>query len=924
VNRFVIRFVVVFLMSVSGASAQTTTGRIIGTVVDDEGGALSGINVTIGSPALIGGPQTRVTDNKGEFSFVGIAPGEYTVNAEHSGFIPQERTSVKVSLGQAVSLTITMPKGVFSGEIEVFDETPVVDPTQVNTGQVFDQSYMQNSAIGSFNRNYLVVVNQTAGVSGGEAWEGIPQPRVFGSTIGENAYFIDGMDTTDPVMATATFTMNFDAIGEIQFQTGGFEAEYGRATGGILNLVTKSGGNQFSGTLDIRYRNDTFQESGEYFDASQLDSSFQQYSFTFGGPILSDRMWFFASYEWMQAGFTPIESPTTREEKRQNYLAKITWQIDPSWRLTGKYSSAPSRRENEYASRWRMLEATAFAKDETTVFSAELSSVLSDSLLWNTTLGRYDYELHRFPQTGDLQAIGHENYDTGLFTHNYETQQYWGSIRQDLTTDLTWFVKNLAGSHEFKGGIEYSGIALPDEGLCFTGTPNGEQCVEGVPGFYFYDIESGTTLPYFMLESYLFTKTEYNGAVSTAFVQDAWQPTSNLTLKIGLRFDTVTYDDNEGAEIADMGMLQPRLGVAWDLTGNAKNLFRASWGRFMHPNALTLSTFATTQETALSYWYSCSGAVPQILGISVSSAEECAAAAVDLGYPYRLDNEGWDPFGWMLPPWESFGLFSGQVAPNLRATYADELILAFEREVGTRSSIEFTFVDKKTRDIFDNTCNGNIPTPSADAECDYYVMANIPGLLRDFRGFTARFETRGLQWLTLLASYSYSTSEGSVEYAQNVDTVADVYPWHFNNRYGYLSDHRRHRLKLNGFIDLKGDWTIAFDGFWSSPFTWAPFENPSDNPEIPYGTHFLEPRGSREANSQHQLDLQLSKGFTAGRTRFVLIGTVFNALSSEQPTAVCSHISGCGVDENENPIDMGDSTNWQTPRRFEVGFRVEF
>ncbi|MEJ2189405.1 MAG: carboxypeptidase-like regulatory domain-containing protein, partial [Acidobacteriota bacterium] len=212
---------VAVLVSVAApAWPQTTTGRLIGMTVSQDGAALAGVSVTIDSPSLIGGAQTRITDDKGEYSFVGIAPGFYTVKAERAGFVPQERAQVKVSLGHAVSLNIAMPQGTFSGEIEVVDETPVVDPTQVNTGQVFDRGYMQNSAIGSVNRNYLTVVNQTAGVAGGGAWDGVPQPRVFGSTIGENAYFIDGVDTTDPVMATATVTMNFDAIGEIQFQTG--------------------------------------------------------------------------------------------------------------------------------------------------------------------------------------------------------------------------------------------------------------------------------------------------------------------------------------------------------------------------------------------------------------------------------------------------------------------------------------------------------------------------------------------------------------------------------------------------------------------------------------------------------------------------------------------------------------------------------
>ena len=87
---------------------------------------------------------------------------------------------------------------------------------------------------------------------------------------------------------------------------------------------------------------------------------------------------------------------------------------------------------------------------------------------------------------------------------------------------------------------------------------------------------------------------------------------------------------------------------------------------------------------------------------------------------------------------------------------------------------------------------------------------------------------------------------------------------------------------------------------------------------MPYGVHFLEPRGSREANDSYQLDLQLAKGFTIGPVRLALIGSLYNAFSSEQPISVCQRISGCGS------IAMGEPTNWQTPRRYEVGFRVEF
>ena len=167
--------------------------------------------------------------------------------------------------------------------------------------------------------------------------------------------------------------------------------------------------------------------------------------------------------------------------------------------------------------------------------------------------------------------------------------------------------------------------------------------------------------------------------------------------------------------------------------------------------------------------------------------------------------------------------------------------------------------------------------------------------MRDYQGFIVRYETRGLPWLTLLASYTYSESKGSIEYTQNVNGDADVYPWHFDNRYGYLSDHRAHQLKLNGFFNIKGDWTIAFDTFWASPFTWTPYENRIDNPDIPYGSHFLEPRGNREANSNYQLDLQLTKGFAIGHTRLLLIGSALNVVEQRTARSTCAGTSAAAA-----------------------------
>jgi hypothetical protein len=917
--------VAMMLWSAAPLSAQVTTGRLIGTVVDDGGTPLSGATLTIESPALIGGPQSRVSDELGEFAFRNLAPGHYSVVAALAGYSGQEWNRVKVPLGGAASVHVVLERASFTGEIRVVDETPVVDPTQVHSGQVFDQRYMQASAVGSANRSYTAIATQTAGVAGGAIGGGVLQPRVFGSTLGENAYFIDGMDATDPLTAYATVAINFDTIAEIQLQTGGYEAEYGRATGGVLNLVTKSGGNRFSGTIDIRYRDQSFQESGEYFDTSELDTSYEEISLTLGGPILRDSLWFFTSYQRIDDQFTPTGSTTTRDTRHRNYLAKLTWQIAPSWRLSGKYARDPTDVDNADASQFVLREATSEVDEGTTVASADLTAVLSDSLLWGATVGAYTLDSEVRPQSGDLETIGHYNYVTNLWSHNYRDQSYSKNSRTDFTTDLTWFVANLGGSHEVKAGVEYSAVEQTLSS-CYTGTANGQRCVEGVAGFLFRDILAGdgSALPFLMDELQPRYEATYSGDVSTVFLQDAWRVTRNLTLKLGLRYDTVTYDNNEGARVADMGELQPRIGLAWDLTGNAKNVVRASWGRFMHPGALSIPVYATTQTAGLMRWRSCSGWVPFPeeyggAGVPISSPEECATLASSRDWAYRLDSELWDPFGWIFRPSDASVDDSIYVVPGLQPTYSDELILAYEREVGKQSSVELMFIDKKTRDVIDDTCSDNVPTPQPDAECDTVAVTNISEGRRDYRGVVLSFESRALGWLTLLASYTYSSSRGSIEYTQNRGSDFDIYPWHYENRYGYLSDHRRHRLKLNGFVTLSGDWNIAFDAYWASPFTWQPTEYASPNTEFDWGRYFLEPRGSREANSNYQLDLQLAKGFTVGRTRLVAIGTAYSVFSSEQPYQVCDRVRGCG-----EHIATGDPIGWQTPRRYELGFRVEF
>ena len=880
------------LAFLAAPTAAQLTGRLAGQVIDADGTALPGVTVTVNSPNLMGS-RTDFADADGGFSFPSLPPGVYTVEAELDGFIPQQRTEVEVRLNRVTEIHFSMPAGEFGEEVMVVAETPVVDPEQVSTSQTFGAEYLKKASIGSANRSYQSVLTDVGGVAGGS------NPNVFGSTLGENSFVVDGVNTTDPVTATWNINMNFDTVQEINFETSGFEARYGNATGGVVNVVTKSGGNSFSGSLDVRYRDTDFNTSGEHFDTDDNVVEFQETAATLGGPIRRDELWFFAAANPVRSKNTPTESPATRDFEGMNLNGKLTWQVNPEWQLTGRHIGEDATITNANASRSVAPEATRYQEQPKTILGVDALGLLTSNLQWHIKAGTVRGELNSFPQSRDFDTIGHvDSFGDGSRSVNYTNQQFSTRDRDDLTTNLVWFTDGAAGDHQVEVGVEYASNFFASQN-------------NATGGGYSFGDRFGA--PYTLLFSPIESPAENDGRHFTAYVQDTWRVLPNLTLKLGLRHDEVAFENDIGDEVAALSKLQPRFGIAWDIGGDARTVARANWGRFMHPNALTLPSFARVNQFPTVRWISCSSFRPQ-LGANCRDAYPGEQTVGGLTFSnWIADPAGFDPNGWFYNT--VFSSTASRISADLEPTYADQWSVGVERELTRRTSIGLTYITKETLDIFEDTCNGNLPAPAAGADCDFYVMANLPGLVRDYSGFVLDFESRFTDWFHVLASYTNSESEGNVGYTQNAGVDFDIYPDHFENTYGYLSDHRRHRVKVNGFVDLPLDFGLAVEGFWSSAGVYAPTEASET-----YGRIFTERRGSREANDRYGMDVQVSKGFVFGRDlRFELIGAVFNVFDEEQVTTVCTRVEGCA-----GGLDLDAATAYVQPRRFEAGIRFEF
>lgn len=326
----------------TGAVGQTaTTGSIEGEVTDVNNAVVPGVTVTVTSPNLIR-PQTATTDDEGRFRLPNLPPGRYAVSVEAANFSKFERTDVDVNLSKTSTVNVQLqPTGV-AASVEVtatggatIDTTSNTSGTNVSTDQ-FSNFPTQRTV------QSLYTIAPTATQSGLRDAAGRPRdPSVGGSSGPENNYILDGVTTSDPAYGGGGANLPFEFVQEVEVKTGAFGAEYGKSTGGIFNVITKSGGNEFRGDIfgylttkgmvrEVKsFSNSTASNNG----FSELDAGFD-----IGGPIVKDKLWFFGAFNpQRRKNFflgQSLRTPFENEVTTPFYAGKITFAPNQNNTLT--------------------------------------------------------------------------------------------------------------------------------------------------------------------------------------------------------------------------------------------------------------------------------------------------------------------------------------------------------------------------------------------------------------------------------------------------------------------------------------------------------------------------------------------------------------------------------------------------------------
>src|SRR5271170_1386046 len=282
--------------------AQGASGRILGRVADPTGAVLSGAKITLLNEAT-GISRTANTNDSGDYSLVEVAPGTYTVEFELTGFKKNVQKNVIVDVNQVVTLNSTLQIGGSQETVEVTSEAPQVDTTSTQLGAVINDRSVNELPLNT--RDTYQFLQLQPGVqaqlgSSGSLFAGSDDPgsvSVNGGRTRANNFSVNGGDANDQFVNTPTIQPTPDAVEEFRVITNTFDAEYGRNSGSVVNVITKSGGNTFHGDLYEYFRNTVLDSQGYFNVLGRPQWNQNQYGGTFGGPIKKDRTFFFFSYE---------------------------------------------------------------------------------------------------------------------------------------------------------------------------------------------------------------------------------------------------------------------------------------------------------------------------------------------------------------------------------------------------------------------------------------------------------------------------------------------------------------------------------------------------------------------------------------------------------------------------------------------------
>jgi hypothetical protein len=699
------------------ASAQDySSGSLVGTVKDSAGVTVPDATVTVKSLDQ-GFTRTVTTDGMGQFRIPLIPIGGYSVAIEKEGFQPTSDGNVRVGLGgqTAYAFTLASADASVSEVVVTATANPQLDFAQTTKGLTVDMETLTKQA--PVGRTLTAVVQLAPGALAGSTSvvstspatpDFSTQPSIGGSSIAENAFYVNGLNITNFNTYVGGAAVPFDFYKSIEVKTGGYPAEYGRATGGVINAVTKSGSNDFKVTLHGNFESDSLrQDSPDTYEYANHRGGRSNNSGTveLSGPIIKDHLFFYGLAQSQQ------EVVKTAQITTGQYVRDVT--NDPFYGL----------KLDGYITDRHRVEFTYFDTTRTTQRTASRYSAATDTI--GAALPSTQYEL------GGENWVGRY---TGTFTDWFTFSAAYGKskdrnntlpedttnprVRDDRSgTTLTIssqksaslatldterefyrfdgdFYFNLLGSHHVRTGYDHEKTTLNHETISTGGIGYfyhvGSQTTDEDTGEVSLDARGmGPGEQYVEISTQRLGGAPVHGGNTSFYIQDAWDITPTVSLQLGIRNDKFTLDNLVGERVLNLkNNWGPRVGITWDPVGEGKDKISASFGRYFIPPASNLSYRGADLGYSTFFRAPAGGFVidpnsglPASIGtqMTIDTNPEGSFTFCPLNNPIRgtAGVQGCSvSFGVGVPE-----PAASKTAQGLKATYEDEFVIGYQRQL---------------------------------------------------------------------------------------------------------------------------------------------------------------------------------------------------------------------------------------------------
>ena len=588
-------------------AAQQTTGTIAGRLVDDQGAAVPGVTIT-GRNTQTGFTRSDVSDAEGSYRLTALPVGTYDLTAELQGFTRIESKGIVLNVGQTLDVNMTLKVASLQETVTVTGETPLIESRSSSVGGVVDIGRIESLPLNG--RQFANLAATIPGV--GLGFHSDPtkssqySPQINGGNGRNVNYQIDGGDNNDDTVGGLLQLFPLEAIQEFNFVTQRFKAEYGRSNGGVMNIVTKSGTNDMRGSAFTLFRDKSLNSRTFSEEIAEIDKQdYRRYQFggSFGGPIARDRAHFFAALERTQQdtnqavdtrGLFPSEDGVYGTPVRENlFTGKVTTNLHASHYLAVRYGR--NTNSQPYGATLRNAPS-AWSTSENTFNSINVNHnwILQGAKLNEFIFQYADFGNHIPLSSDEPWLIFPNGVRSGA---NPNTPQTTAQKKWQFRNDFSWSVTGLGGlGHDFKAGANW--IHEPRLFATFNGgaapqlTLNADSLTSTVRNVTFQGGAADINIP---LDQY------------ALYIQDDWRVNDRVTVNLGLRYDYVDgmplnqdtnpnfqalqaagnsgrldgmafFEDFGQSTKSDSDNIQPRIGVAWDFTGNGRNVIRAGWG----------------------------------------------------------------------------------------------------------------------------------------------------------------------------------------------------------------------------------------------------------------------------------------------------------------------------------------------------------